>query len=61
MVLLEVKDIAVGDYSDEYGTVEIAEDHGETVYIKFVNGTEISPSKDTEMRIDQGGRFNHEH
>lgn len=59
MVLLEVEEIAVGDYSAEYGTVEIAEDKGDTVYLKFKNGTELVQTKGAELMIDQGGRFNH--
>lgn len=59
MVLLEVEEIAVGDYSPEYGTVEVANDKGEAVYLKFKNGTELLKSKGTELTIDQGGRFNH--
>lgn len=57
MVLLEVEHIAVGDYSPEYGTVITATDQGESVYLKFQNGTELMPTKGTELTIDQGGRF----
>ena len=57
MVLLEVEAIAVGDYSPEYGTVIVATDQGESVYLKFQNGTELMPSKGTEYEFDQGGRF----
>ena len=58
MVLIEVEDIAVGDYSPEYGTVESATDMGTSISLRFKNGTELMPSKGTEMEIDQGGRFN---
>lgn len=59
MVLIPVEDVSVGDYSEEYGTVAIAEDQGDAVYLKFKNGTEFTRSKDVEMPFDQGGRFNH--
>lgn len=57
MVLLEVEAIAVGDYSPEYGTVIVATDQGESIYLKFRNGTELMPTKGSELEIDQGGRF----
>lgn len=57
MVLLEVEDIAVGDYSPEYGTVAVVDDKGESVYLKFKNGTEVVRPKGAELMIDQGGRF----
>lgn len=59
MVLLEVEEIAVGDYSDEYGTVKFVKDLGATVHLIFMNGTELYPTKGTEMNVTQGGRFEH--
>jgi hypothetical protein len=56
-VPLEVEEIAVGDYSDEYGHVIEAEDQGENVRIKFVNGKEIFPTKGEQLIITQGGRW----
>lgn len=56
MVLLEVEEIAVGDYSQDYGTVTVATDEGTSVYLKFINGTELTPTKGTQMYVDQGDK-----
>lgn len=56
-VPLEVEEIAVGDYSDEYGHVIEVKDLGETVYIKFVNDTEVTLTKGEQLIITQGGRW----
>jgi len=58
-VQLEVEEIAVADYSTEYGTVKAVTDQGDTVKIEFFNGTIIQPSKGSELEIEQGGRFSH--
>lgn len=60
MVLIEVQEIAVGDYSDEYGTIDVAEiQNDDTIHLHFINNTELFLPKETELMIDQGGRFNH--
>lgn len=58
-VPLEVEEIAVGDYIGEegYGHVISVKDLGDSVQIVFVNGTEISPSKGTQLDVTQGGRW----
>lgn len=56
-VSLEVEEIAVGDYSDEYGHVIEANSVGDDIRLKFVNGTELTLPKGAELTIDQGGRF----
>jgi hypothetical protein len=58
-VLLDVEEIAIGDFSEEYGTVKAAEDLGGTIHLEFINGTDLVVTKGTEMMIDQGGRFDH--
>ena len=57
-VPLEVEEIAVGDYSPDYGTVKSVSDQGLEVRIIFENGTEITQPKGNQLTIDQGGRFN---
>lgn len=52
-------EVAVNDYSDEYGTVDKITVLGDAITLKFVNGTEITQDKDYEIVMDQGGRFNH--
>ena len=59
MVLLEVEEIARGDYSEEYGTVDSVVEEGDTIIITFMNGQVFSAPKGTQMDIDQGGRFSH--
>lgn len=59
MVLLEIEEIARGDYSEEYGTVESVVIDGDIVTVEFMNGREFSAPKGTELEIDQGGRFSH--
>lgn len=59
-VPLEAKEIAVGDYSPEYGTVVKVEDVGQDdISIEFRNGKSIMLRRDSEITIDQGGRFGH--
>jgi len=58
-VLLEVEEIAVGDYSAEYGTVASVKDMGDGIELTFKNGTTLTPTKGTQLEIDQGGRFVH--
>lgn len=56
---IPASEVAVGDYSDDYGHVTevIKESILGKVIIRFRNGTEITPDKDTELIIDQGGRL----
>lgn len=58
-VPLEVEEIAVGDYIGEegYGHVIGVSDLGDSVRIIFVNGTEITPTKGTQMTVTQGSRW----
>jgi hypothetical protein len=57
-VLVEAREIAVRDYSPDYGTVkQVEKGLGGKIKITFVNGTVITPDEETEILIDQGGRF----
>lgn len=58
-VQLEIEEIARGDYSPEYGTVEKVEDEGDSIKLTFMNGKVFGAPKGTELEIDQGGRFSH--
>lgn len=55
---IPASEIAVGDYSPEYGTVkQVRKNLPGYVEITFKNGTVITPDEDKELIIDQGGRF----
>lgn len=58
-VSLPASEIAVGDYSPEYGTVEtvVTDPIKGYLTITFKNDTVITPGPDDEYEIDQGGRF----
>jgi hypothetical protein len=56
-VPLPASEVAVGDYSPDYGTVEKVTTSGESTTIVFVNGDETVMQNDEEIIIDQGGRF----
>jgi hypothetical protein len=59
-VLLEVEEIAVGDYSEEYGTVTVVEETADAIRLEFINGKSVSFPKGAELMILQGGRFDHD-
>lgn len=50
-------EIAVGDYSPEYGTVKQVEKTEDSVTLTFKNGTKRTLDKELEIFVDQGGRF----
>ena len=55
----EIEEVAVGDYSPEYGhvkTVEVSADE-QIITLTFINGTTTTQPRDFEMEFDQGGRF----
>lgn len=60
---IPARDICVGDYSTDYGTVKQVQKSRASsgavtsVTITFKNGTVITPDLDMEFIIDQGGRF----
>lgn len=54
---IPAEEVAVGDYSPEYGTVKTVKTRGETTTITFVNGEETVMLNDEEIIVDQGGRF----
>ena len=55
---IPAEEICVRDYSPEYGTVKQVLKQGlDHVEITFVNGKVITPDKDMEFMIEQGGRF----
>jgi len=56
-VLIEAKDISNRDYHADYGTVVNVRYVGDKVTIMFKNKKEITVNKDTELMIEQGGRF----
>ena len=57
MLFIPVEDLAPGDYSPEYGTIDSLTKTKTKVHIKFVNGKSITPSVGTELEVTQGGRF----
>lgn len=59
MLMIPAQEIAAGDYSPDYGTVEtVSHDEKETTFeIKFKNGVEITLAYDEEINLTQGGRF----
>lgn len=59
MVPLEVEEIAVGDYSPDYGTVTLVNELSDSILIEFKNGKSMMPTKGTQLIIEQGGRFYH--
>lgn len=57
-VPLPAGEVAVGDYSYDYGTVkQVRKQYGDAVEITFGNGDVIVRDKDDELPIEQGGRF----
>lgn len=58
-VLLDVDEIAAGDYSPEHGTVKSVRKTAKGNYVElvFFNGHTMSPQKGTDLEIQQGGRF----
>lgn len=56
---IPAREVAVGDYSEVYGHVkQVKKDlYAGQIEITFVNGTVITPNSETELIIDQGGRF----
>jgi len=55
---IPAREVAVGDYSADYGTVrQVKKNLGDYIEITFMNGTVITPNEETELMIDQGGRF----
>lgn len=63
MLTVEAKDIAVGDYSPDYGTVkEVVETKGKdqevtSIKLIFINGKTMIMKPDDELTMTQGGRF----
>jgi hypothetical protein len=58
-LMIDVDEIAEGDYSSEDGTVMKVNKSEKTDYVEliFVNGTTKMLAKSTEIEMDQGGRF----
>jgi len=59
MLSIPVEEMAVGDYSPEYGHISAIEPTDKGFDITFVNGNEIFIPFEGELELDQGGRFNH--
>lgn len=59
MLYIPVEEVAPGDYSPEYGHVVTVITGDEEIRLVFRNGSEITLKKETEIEMDQGGRFNH--
>lgn len=63
MLSVEAKEIAVGDYSPDYGTVEkVIETKGKdqvvtSIKLIFINGKQMIMNPDDELMMTQGGRF----
>jgi len=56
---IPAREAAVGDYSDIYGHIRQVKknDFLGVVEITFENGNIITPNNETEIMLDQGGRF----
>jgi hypothetical protein len=54
---IPAREVAVGDYSPDYGTVKQVRKLEDKTEITFQNGTTITPDNEMELFIDQGGRF----
>lgn len=54
---IEAKDLCVGDYSPDYGTIKQVKKSKDNVELTFANGTVLTPNNETEFIVDQGGRF----
>ena len=54
---IPANEVAVGDYSPDYGTVKQVKKGDDTTEITFKNGVVITPNNEMELMIDQGGRF----
>lgn len=52
-----IEEIAVGDYSPEYGHVASVTENNDYIYVHFVNGKSISMKKGEEIEFINGGRF----
>ena len=58
-LLVDVDEVAVGDYSTEHGTVTKVNKTESSRYVEllFVNKTKLNLEKGTEIEMTQGGRF----
>lgn len=56
-MLFPIEEIAVGDYSPEYGHVAEVKYDDKKTYVKFINGKEISLPNDEMIEFINGGRF----
>lgn len=54
---IPAREVAVGDYSADYGHVSQVRKLTDSVELTFVNGTKVTLDNDFELFIDQGGRF----
>lgn len=54
---IPAKEIAVKDFSPDYGTVKQVIKGKTTTEITFLNGKKITVDNDMILIIDQGGRF----
>lgn len=57
MLNIPVEEIAAGDYSPDYGTVEQVVERGDKIILTFKNGKVLNQTKGNEIEIQQGGRF----
>lgn len=59
MLMIVAKDLAAGDYSPIYGTIETIAPFGtDLIRITYKNGTVDDVNQDEEVLIDQGGTIN---
>lgn len=57
-LMIPASEIAVRDYCPDYGHVkQVKKQLGDKIEITFENGTVITPDKESEILVDQGGRF----
>lgn len=55
---IPAREVAVGDFSYDYGTVkQVRKPKDGYTEITFANGQVITPDNEAEIMLDQGGRF----
>jgi hypothetical protein len=61
MLSMPLKDVAVGDFVMDYGTVisaVVVANEEDQIHLRFKNGKELFDRKESELMVDQGGTIN---